>query len=467
MKNVGSAFIRLISKIAKYDKSLGIHYNGVGNNYPDLVEDVISESVTASRCAKLMASYIAGKGFGDDANYTIVHPDKGTTLLKLTQDIAESIADHNGFFVHMNYDGNYDIINLDVLPFSDCRIGKKDDNRYAGKILVCDDWSDSKKSKKAKVVDVFNDDPKVIESQIQKAKGIGKYNGQILFVKFGKYTYPLAPIHPCIKDAESETQASIYKNKSLRKGFFGKTLVVTKPLVDEELRDTEGDDYQKQVDARTKFRETIQEFIGVENVDGVMHLEIEFDEKVEDEVFFKNIDSNINDKLFAHTENSVSDNIRMCFNNVPAALIRSKDGAMFGSSGEAIKAMKEFYQDQTNDERMIVEQTVNKLMKNFKTKKTDSLTIIPLIEARKIESSGSSSKGETPEEAKAKAQATLKGSVGGVTALLQIQQSVSEGKTDREAAITIIEEIYGIGRELAGEMLGNPKIEEDGTNNEE
>lgn len=379
MKNLSSAFIRLVSKISKYDKALGIHYNGVDNNYPDLVENVISESVTASRCAKLMASYISGKGFGKDANQIIVHQDKGATLLKFTQDISESIADHYGFYIHMNFDGNYDVTDFDVLPFSDCRIGKKDDDQYNGKILVCEDWSNSKKAKNAKVVDVYNPDEKVLEAQIKKAKGLEKYNGQILFVKFGKYTYPLAPIHPCIKDAESETQASIYKNKSLKKGFFGKTLVVTKPLVDEELRDTEGDDYQRQVEARTKFRETIQEFIGVENVDGVMHLEMEFEEKVEDEIFFKNIDSNIDDKLFAHTENSVSDNIRMCFNNVPAALIRSQDGKLFGSSGEAIQSMKVFYQDQTENERMIVEQTINKLMKRFKTK-TPELTLIPLID---------------------------------------------------------------------------------------
>ena len=108
-------------------------------------------------------------------------------------------------------------------------------------------------------------------------------------------------------------------------------------------------------------------------------MEMEFNgESIEDELLFKNIDSNINDKLFAHTENSVSDNIRMCFNNVPSALIRSQDGKLFGSSGEAINSMKEFYQEQTNKERMIVNEIVNKLMKRFVTKQ-ENLKIIPLI----------------------------------------------------------------------------------------
>jgi hypothetical protein len=55
-------------------------------------------------------------------------------------------------------------------------------------------------------------------------------------------------------------------------------------------------------------------------------------------------------------------------------------------------------------------------------------------------------------------QATLKGSVGGVQALLQIQQSVGQGLTDVESAIVIISEIFGFSSELARQMLGTPKI---------
>lgn len=380
MRNVSSAFIRLFNKLAKFDKSLGIHFNGVDNNYPEFVESVISNSVTAQRCAKLMASYISGKGFGPEENKSIVNKKKETTLLQFAQEIADSLSEQNGVFIHVNYNGAFEIEDMDVIPFGDCRIGKKDDNKYAGKILVCEDWSVSKSAKKAKVVDVFNPLPSVIEEQINTAGSIKKYNGQIFYFKFGKYTYPLAPLHPALKDGESESQVSIYKNTSLKKGFFGKTLVVTKPLVDGTIKDSDPDEYRNQLTERETFRKTIKEFIGAENSDGVMHMEMEFtSDKLEDEIFFKNIDSNINDKLFAHTENSVSDNIRMCFNNVPSALIKSQDGKLFGSSGEAIREMKIFYQDQTNDERMILEEIVGKLMSKFHKKK-ENLKIIPLID---------------------------------------------------------------------------------------
>ena len=376
MAGIRSTFIQIFNKLARYDKSNKIYLNGVDNSYPDFVESIISESVTASRCAKLMSDYISGKGFGDEANKIIVNKDKELSLLRFTQDISESISEHNGVFIHVNYNGEFDIKSMDLIPFPDCRVGKKDGNDYSGKIVVCKDWGDSLQVKKAIEIDVYNSEKKVVEKQIEAAKGIGKYNGQILYFKFGKYTYPLSPIHPCLKDAESETQASVYKNVSLRKGFFGKTLVVTKPLVSASETD---ENYKEQQTQRENFKTTLKDFIGAENADGVLHMEMEFDaEKIEDVLFFKNIESNIDDKLFAHTENSVSDNIRMCFNNVPAALIRSQDGKLFGSSGEAINAMKEFYQEQTNDERMMVEEIVNKLMKSF-TEKRENLKLIPLI----------------------------------------------------------------------------------------
>jgi hypothetical protein len=48
--------------------------------------------------------------------------------------------------------------------------------------------------------------------------------------------------------------------------------------------------------------------------------------------------------------------------------------------------------------------------------------------------------------------------VGGVQALLQLQQAVSAQLTDYESAVAIIEEIYGINNELARKMLGTPKL---------
>ena len=57
---------------------------------------------------------------------------------------------------------------------------------------------------------------------------------------------------------------------------------------------------------------------------------------------------------------------------------------------------------------------------------------------------------------KQKAQATLKGSVGGVTALLEIIRSVSAKETDYNSALAIIQEIYGVDEAKSRELLGTP-----------
>jgi len=59
------------------------------------------------------------------------------------------------------------------------------------------------------------------------------------------------------------------------------------------------------------------------------------------------------------------------------------------------------------------------------------------------------------------AQANLKGTVGGVQGILEIQSSVSKGITDRSAAIALLREIYGFSDVQAAAIIGNPKpIEE-------
>lgn len=380
MKGLASAFIEFFNKIPKFDKSSGIYNNGVDNNYPELVESVIANSVTALRCKNTMAGFISGKGFGDDLNKKVVNESKGTTLLQLAQDIADSLSQNNGVFIHMNWNANYEIKDLDVLNFADCRVGKKDDNNHSGKIHVCSDWTDKKVIKKARKIDVFNPDKKVIQSQADTAKGFENYNGQVYYFKFGKYTYPLSPIHPCIEDADSEKRASIYKNTSLRKGFFGKTLVVTRPLVDPEIDEKEDPEvYRKETGERDEFRKTIKEFVGAENVDGVMHLELEMQsDEIDNEILFKNIESNIDDKLFSFTESSVGDNICTAY-KMPHILIRPKESGLFASSGELIRQAKEYAQDETNDERMIVQEIINRLMSRF-VNPEKGLKIIPLIE---------------------------------------------------------------------------------------
>lgn len=62
----------------------------------------------------------------------------------------------------------------------------------------------------------------------------------------------------------------------------------------------------------------------------------------------------------------------------------------------------------------------------------------------------------TPVDVEAEAKAKLKGSVGGVQGILEIQASVAQGVTQYEAAVVLLYEIYGFDDAKARKMLGNP-----------
>lgn len=369
-------------RTTKYNKRLGIIANGLDNQYSERVERYLNNSVTAKTAAGILASYLAGKGFGEVENEFIVNKKKGTALQTFLNTLTRCVAKQNAAFIHVNYNANFARTSLDVIPYGHCRHGKKDDEDYSGKIRVYNNWLGlNGKINKTKIsdFDVYNPDKKVIEAQVVAAGGWDKYKGQILYFNLDpEYDYALSKADPVLEDCDSEAQASTFKNKSLRKGFFGKTLAITKPLVG-TLQDYDTpQDFALAQNERDDFKKTLVDFIGAENVGGALHVELENEnETFEGSVKFENISSNIDDKIFQYTEESVFNNILMAFNNIPVGLVRS-DNTLFGNNGDSLRVMKETYQENTSQERNLIENMVKKLMKNFKDF-SGALEIIPLI----------------------------------------------------------------------------------------
>ena len=378
------SIVDIFKRLIKYDKKLAIYTNGVDNAYAERTDRLINNSVTAKTASALMTQYLIGDGFGEADNFK-VNPD--TKLIEFAEDIAKDIVENRGCFIHVNYNLNYQISKAKVLPFNQCRLGQKDDKEYNGKILVKKDWNDNKE--KAVVIDVYNPKESVIKTQIAKAGNIDKYKGQIFYYNSErKYYYPLSRIDAVMNDCDSEAQSSLYKNQLLRKGFFGRTVVVTRSLIDEDIDETITDsngkiiknpEYIKAESEAEQTKKTIEDFLGAENAGGAMVIQTDFSgEKLEDAILFKNIESNIEPDLFENVENSVRDNILVAFNNLPVGLIKSNEG-LFANSAEAIVEMKKTYWENTNKERNTLEQIVNDIMKNFKDYDKQILTVKPLI----------------------------------------------------------------------------------------
>jgi len=389
MRNVKSTLIDVYKKKTEFDKSLGIVANGVDNLYPERADRFINNSVTAKTCAKIMATYLMGKGWLG-RNKVIVNKEKMLTLQHFTSKIAHSLVKQRGVFIHVNYNANFEPSSYDVLPYVHCRVGKRDDNKYNGKIAVSDKWDNSKLNETdITFINVFNPDKKVVQSQINKVKGedltekIRRYKGQVLYLNLDDdYVYALSQIDAVMNDCDSEAQASVYKNKSLRKGFFGKTLVVTRPLAGSLEDYTDANQYHEAQSERSNFKDTIKDFIGAENVGDTLHVELEFDdnEKLDNAILFKDISSNIDDKLFEYTEKSVFNNILMAFNSIPPALVRPEN-SVFGQSGESIQQMQKVYQNNTSNERDALIEIVQYLMGIF-VNRLDNLDLELLIQEK-------------------------------------------------------------------------------------
>lgn len=446
----------IIKRAVKWDKKLEIYQNGEDNLYPERIDRVINNSVTAKMASEIMVQYLIGKGFGEADNFKVNESQK---LIDFAIDVADSITRQRGVAIHFDYNLNFEPINPKVLDFTKIRLGLKDSIDYNGKIVFKNDWLNQKE--KAVVFDVFNKNPKIVQSQIEKAGSIEKYKGQVLYINLdSRYYYPLSRVDAVLNDCDSESQAAIYKNMLLRKGFFGKQIIMTPPLISNDEPEMIVNDagqmvrnhaFAKREAEAGHVKKTIESFIGSENTGGALMIESpDFINGIDSVFKIHTIDSKLDDKMFEYTESSVSKNILMAFNNLPIALVKSPDSAMFGNSGESLKEAKKMYWENTSKERNKLETIINDIIQNLPNWNGNYVSVVSLFEQSAEQSIGDVKRIES--------QAALKGSVGGIQALIQLQQSVSQGLTDFESAVTIIEEIYGISNDLARKMLGTPKL---------
>ncbi len=214
------------------------------------------------------------------------------------------------------------------------------------------------------------------------------------------------------------------------------------PILLQNLREQESE--------RTNFKENGKQMLGAKGVGGFMHVEVDFAGDDLSQAFkIETIKSDINPALFEFVEKSATDKILMVYNNLPNVLLKA-DNSMFGASGEALRVAKETYWENTSIERNILETIINDLYKLIDGSNGQYLFIQPLF-TREVSK-------DTAEQENARAQAQLKGSLGGVQALLEIQTSVGLGTTDYNAAVTMIINIYGFSEEIAKDLLGTPKL---------
>jgi hypothetical protein len=374
----------------EFNKKTNYYNFGEKNNTPEQTKKLIENSSTARYCSNQMVQYLIGKGIGELDDY-LINPK--LRLYDFLEQCAKSKVNNSGIYIGVAWSYNLEkktffISDLKVIPFERCRIGKEDDNEYSGKICVYKDISNKKDSEIW--YDVYNDNQAVIQEQITKAGSFSNYKGQILFVSDDdSEIYPNSRISgSSLMDCENEILIAKYKNEILKNGFFGKTLILTKPLIDSSISEFTTNEegaqilnfqFQNQKDERQKFKETIKSFMGSENIGGALHLEVDFNsDEIDKEVKFEHIESKIDPNLFLNIETATVTNICKAFNNFPIGLLLNSSGGL-NASGEQINQLKVMFWENTEKERNQLERLINKLwlkFENFNGKYIKILTFI-------------------------------------------------------------------------------------------
>ena len=357
-----------VVKLSTDKKDDAVYWNGENNLYPNEVERVVNSSPTAKRSAKIMAKFISGRGLTDESQDVIVNVDKNYKLSKVADLVAQDIAEQGGSWIHRGFGfelnettGEVKIVpkTLDVLDYCKIRKSKEDDNKDDSKIWLKDYTEKSmfgKKDKDQKWFYPLNNNQDVIISQIKAdykdkkgeptdniADMLPYYRGQVYYWNTTpKFKYALAPIDSVYNAADSEARIQTWENGEIRKGFLGKTAVLTQGLDDE---------IAKNIDKQ------IEEWLG-ESSNGIFRLDLESVEDITKVLHVIQLKAQIDPKLFSDMKKQLATTIMGAFNSIPELLVVSSSGSLFGTSGETYEQAKIFYNEQTESERWGLSETL-------------------------------------------------------------------------------------------------------------
>lgn len=362
----------------KKDNSLGIQAYSDGNDYPQKVREIVDASGTGTKCVIIYAKFISGKGFSDQNIWKKVINRKRQTTDYLENQISEDFAHNGGLAIHVNYNANYKIIELQHVPIETVRFEKLDDNGHFSKVAIHPDWGKRfttlRKWKKEDIefIDLYNPDPVEIQNQVDAAGGWENYKGQILyFSNRGEKVYPLPIFDSVLTDMSTEEGISNVSNRNARNNFLAAGMFIDKKADNDtpDLKKEEGRVYN---DEKNDTEKALEAFQGDESACKMLYVQIESDEEKPEFVSFKGTNY---DKEFNVTLGSAQDNIGKVFSQPP--ILRAEDvGANFGA--DLMKNAYDFYNSVTQNERLILERIFKELFSYWHEPITTDFSILPL-----------------------------------------------------------------------------------------
>jgi len=347
-------------------QSEGIQTFDIDNAYPQRTEIYIDGSPRAKQCVSTLERFIRGGGLTDKVFYKTVINTRGLTIDKLNRKLSSDLAKHNGFAVHVTYNGLGQKIAATPIRFKEFRLPIPSDDGTITHILHHPDWGREiwKNFSKEKITKyyLYNDDPNVVIQQMIASGGIEKYTGQVIWYSNDEGRYPLSTIDSVKEDVIADNEAMQYRLGNITSSFMNHTAVIT---------DEMASDYD-----RKQFDENLKNFQGARSGRKVIHIE---KKSVEQTFDIKHFDHpTAADKEFEYTEKSVSENIRKPF-MTPPVLLGDLISGKLGTATE-IQDAHAAYNAHTYDYRLVLEEVYTALFSNWVTDINPSkdYSIIPL-----------------------------------------------------------------------------------------
>lgn len=354
--------------VSKYSHTWGIQLFGEHNTYPEDMAKHIAASATGSGCLERYSTFIEGNGLNDAGFSEYVCNRNGETVDDVFHSIAQDLATHNGFAIHVYYDETLRICEMQHVPFMSCRLSEETEDGKVHFIAYHPDWTGEKtrNGKQLKVsketiqkIYVFNPNPDVVLSQINADGGLHQYKGQILWVSMeGAFKYPRSIFDKCITAVSTDEGLDNVKYRNVRNNFLPSGMLIRRKGGSIVIDDN-GNEYDTSSDQSEEMRQTLETFQGDENTGVLLDIEVNSDEDIPE---WRQIESTNFDKKFDVTEESTTEKIYSAFGQEPFYSIRK---GKVGFSGTIINDAYNYYNSYVAKERRCISRSLDKIFKHW------------------------------------------------------------------------------------------------------
>lgn len=444
--------------IVKENKTEGVLSYDRDNAYPQRRDRIVSWSGTAQACLRIYSRFLIGGGLKDETFYKTPVNRTGLTADKLHRHCAEDLARNRGVAIQVNFNALGEPVEAYPVKFGDVRIS--DDKTHA---VLYDDWGRERKKSLQKdrihTINWWDPDPEVIAAQVAAAGGWDTYRGQIYYWTptgvGSEADYPVPIYDSQLEDMETEGGLQRFRNRTVSTNFLGSHVIVTnksEQVLDEEGKPVESDD-----DGPTLIQ-SFEQFQGADNASSIMEVELD---QPDDTFKIEKLELQNYDGLYEKTETSVKESILESFIIPKILLLR---GTASLGDGKQFEEAKEFYNDVTADDRLILEEIFTEIFPKWATPINPSgdYSITPVKVVKQIEQEYfpyfskneiRESKDYPPvEEAKADTKLLVEVlGVGGTQALTEVLTNPSLTQDQKLGTLQII---FGLSKTQAESMLG-------------